>query len=86
MVDGGASNCGQEVYVLPDDNTITPEPVSGHGDSDVVGMNELPMPAESFHCSSVAKMEQRRCSDISKTNDFKRKEIEVEKVSGRADV
>lgn len=89
LVDGGASNCGQEdnqFYVLPDDNAVTPVPVSGHGDCDVVGMNEPPMPADSFHYTSVAGMEQRRCSDKSKTNDFKRKEVEVEKVSGRADV
>ena len=88
-VNHGASNCGQEVdqfYVLPDGDTITPEPVSGNGDYDVAGVNDPPMPPESFHYSSVAEMEQRRCSDISKTNDFRRKEIEFEKVSCRADV
>jgi len=88
-VNHGASNCGQEVdqfYVLPDGNTITPEPVSGNGDCDVAGVNDPPMPPESFHYTSVAEMEPRRCSNTPKTNDFKRKVIEFENVSGRADV
>lgn len=89
-VSGGTSNHEQEAsfYGLRDDKTIIPEPDSGcgHGGCDVAGMKDSPMPAESFHCTSVAGMEQRRCSNIPKTNDFKRKVIEFENVSSRADV
>lgn len=87
-VSDGTSNHEQEAsfYGVHDNNTFTPEPDSGHGDCDVAGMKDSPMPAESFHRTSVTGMEQRRCSNIPKTNDFKRKVIEFENVSSRADV
>ena len=87
MANGGVSSYEQEaqIYgVFYDLDTITPEAVSSHGDCDVVGMNDPPMPPENYHYTSVTEMEQRRCSDVPKSNDFKRKVNEFQSISGRA--
>ena len=55
------------------ENRIVPEVDSNRGDVDVAGTHNAPMPPDRYHLSSVAEIEQRRCSTEEKRNDFQGK-------------